>query len=94
MSPLETVAKACLDLNTKPATALNLFNSYNGFLDVLDDDEKRSELARAHSHEDLRTSLAWKEVREVTKPFHEALVALFLREDERLTTLTMEYGIF
>lgn len=93
-SPLETVAKACLDLNIRPETALNLFNSYNAFLGVLDDDEKRGELARAHTHEDLRTSLAWREVRAVTKPFHEALVALFLKEDERLTTLTMEYGIF
>lgn len=88
------MAKACLDLNIRPETALNLFNSYNAFLGVLDDDEKRGELACAHSHEDLRTSLAWKEVREVTKPFHEAVVALFLKEDERLTDLTMEYGIF
>jgi predicted nucleotidyltransferase len=94
MSPLESVAKACLDLNIRPETALSLFNSYNAFLAVLDDDEKRGELARAQSHEDLRTSMAWKEVRELTKPFHEALVTLFLKEDERLTSLTMEYGIF
>jgi hypothetical protein len=35
---LETVAKACLDLNIRPETALSLFNSYNAFLAVLDDE--------------------------------------------------------
>lgn len=94
MSPLETVAKACLNLEIMPETALSLFKSYDAFLAVLDDDEKRDDLARAQSHDDLRTSTAWKEVRELTKPFHEALVTLFLKEDGRLAALTMEYGIF
>ena len=93
-SPLETLAKACLDLDIRALTATNLFNSYNRFLRVLDDDEKRGDLARAQTHDDLRRSSAWREVRELTKPFHEALVALFLKDDRRLSELTMEYGIF
>lgn len=94
ISPLETIAKACLDLDIREETALSLFDSYNRFLAVLDNDQKRDELARAQTHEDLRTSTAWTEVRELTKPFHQALVTLFLRDDGRLSQLTMEYGIF
>lgn len=94
LSPLEIVAKACLDLHIRAETSLTLFNSYDRFLAVLNDEQKRDELARAHSHEDLRTSSAWKEVREVTQPFHQALVTLFLTDDVRLNKLTMEYGIF
>ena len=93
-SPLETLATACLNLNIKRETALSVFDSYDRFLGVLDDDEKRDELSRAQNHDDLRASKAWAEVREVTKPFHHGLVDLFLKDDDRLKDLTMEYGVF
>ena len=94
LSPLETIAKACLDLDIKDETTLSVFDSYEKFLAVLDDVEKREELALAQSHEDLRTSNAWNEVRQVTKPFHHGLVNLFLKDDLRLKELAMDYGIF
>jgi predicted nucleotidyltransferase len=93
-SPLETVATACLELTIKKETTLSIFNSYDRFLAVLDDEEKREELTRAQSHDDLRMSKAWEEVRQVTKPFHQGIVNLFLNDDSRLKHLTMEYGIF
>jgi hypothetical protein len=46
------------------------------------------------SHDDLRNSKAWNEVREVSRPFHEALIALFFQGNEQLSELTLEYGIF
>src|SRR5947209_6161454 len=94
MTPLDTIAKACLDLDIKRQTTISLFTSCNGFLSILDNEEKRDELAHAQSHDDLRNSSAWTEVRNLTKPFHEALVALFLRDASALTELTTEYGIF
>ncbi len=94
VSPLETVARACLSLNIKKETARSIFDSYDRFLAVLDNDEKRKELEEAHGRDDLRTSVAWKEVREVTKPFHQGLVNLFLTDDIGLQGLTMQYGIF
>jgi hypothetical protein len=93
-SPLEIVAKACLTLRISEATSRALFYSYDRFLGILDDPEKRAELARAHTHEGLRRSNAWDEVREVSRPFHEALIALFLKDDEDLKNLTLEYGVF
>jgi predicted nucleotidyltransferase len=92
--PLEIVAKACLTLRISDATSRLLFNSYDRFLSILDDQEKRAELARAHTHEDLRGSKAWDQVRAVSRPFHAALIALFLKEDEDLKNLTFEYGVF
>jgi predicted nucleotidyltransferase len=93
-SPLEIVAKACLNLRISDTTARGLFDSYDRFLGILDDQEKRAELAQAHTHEDLRHSKAWDEVRAVSRPFHEALIALFLKDDEDLKKLTFEYGVF
>ena len=92
--PLDVVAKACLELDIRDSTALSIFDSYDRFLRIVDDQEKRSELERAHTHEDLRNSIAWNEVREISRPFHTGLIALFLKDDERLKSLTMEYGVF
>lgn len=94
LPPLEIVAKACLILGITDTTAHKLFESYNRFLAILDDPDKRTELGRAHTHEDLRNSKAWDEVREVSRPFHAALISLFLRDDEHLKNLTLEYGVF
>ena len=93
-SPLEIVAKACLSLSIPDTTALMLFNSYDRFLGILDDQEKRTELALAHTHEDLRCSKAWDEIRDVSRPFHHALIALFLKDNDELKKLTFEYGLF
>ncbi len=94
LTPLDLVAKACLQQNVKPETARSIFDSYDRFLSILDDSEKRSELALARTHDQLRESPAWKEVREVSRPFHDGLVDLFLNDNENLTALTMKYGVF
>jgi len=94
LDPLEKLAKVCLDRNVRPETARAIFDSYDGFLGILDDAAKRKELAGVKGHPDLRKSKAWREVQNVSHPFHQALVSLFLREDSALTALTMEYGVF
>ncbi|MFN7933236.1 MAG: nucleotidyltransferase domain-containing protein [Bryobacteraceae bacterium] len=94
LTPLEVIAKACIDLGISDDTARFIFDSYDRFLGILDDGDKRAELERARSHEDLRTSTAWAEVRAISKPFHDGLVALFLDEHTILRELTMTYGLF
>jgi hypothetical protein len=94
LSPLEVIAKACVDLPIGDATARAIFDSYDRFLEILDDQTKRSELEKARTHDDLRNSPAWDEVRTVSKPFHDGLVALFLKEHDVLRDLTMKYGLF
>ncbi len=90
--PLETIAKACMELNVRQETSSSIFDSYNQFLEILDHPQKRGELEMAQTHDDLRTSRAWKEVRDVSQSFHEGLVNLFL--DDRLKRLVMTYGVF
>jgi hypothetical protein len=94
LAPLEVIAKACVDLPISDATSRNIFDSYDRFPGILNDQDKRSELEKARTHDDLRNSTAWEEVRAVSKPFHDGLVTLFLKEDGTLQDLTMKYGLF
>jgi len=92
--PLEAIAKACMELKVPKETSCAIFDSYDQFLAILNDPEKRGELEKAQTHEDLRKSAAWKEVRNVSQPFHEGLVHLFLRDNDELKQLSMTYGVF
>ena len=87
-------AKACNTLGISDKIVLKIFDNYDQFLSILDDQDKRSELANATSHDGLRQSTAWREIRDVSAPFHEGLVALFLEGNDGLKGLTMRYGIF
>jgi predicted nucleotidyltransferase len=94
LTPLEVLARACLELEVPVSTARSIFDNYDRFLELLDNGEKREELERASSHADLRKSDVWAEVGQISNPFQDGLVALFLESDERLRRLTMNYGIF
>jgi hypothetical protein len=94
LTPLEVVAQACLQPSIKSDTAHSIFDNYDRFLSVLDDPNKRAELEAVKSHEDLRNSTVWNEIREVSRPFHDGIVALFLKDDDQLKDLTMHYGVF
>ena len=94
LPPLEVMAKACVQLNISKDTAQSLFDSYNQFLLIMDDPQKRSELEHAHTHEDLRSSKVWKEMGGISRQFHRSLVMLFMKENENLCDLTTEYGLF
>lgn len=94
MPPLETMAKACNELNIGNEVVGKIFDNYDRFLGILDDTSKRDELAKATTHAHLRDSAAWREIREVSTPFQEGLVALFLGSSDELKDLTMKYGVF
>jgi hypothetical protein len=94
LTPLEVLAKLCLDRHVSAETARAIFDNYDRFLSILDDRDKRGELEKARTHDDLRNSKVWSDVRDVSGPFHEGLVKLFLNEDDKLKALTMKYGLF
>jgi hypothetical protein len=93
-TPLEIVAKACSLQAVRDDTIRSIFDPYDQFLAILDDESKRSELKRAQNHEDLRNSRVWEEVRAVSRQFHSGLVSLFLGDNEDLRELTMTCGLF
>ncbi len=92
--PLETIAKLCATLPIRDETIRAIFDNYDRFLGILDHHDKREELERAQNHDELRASTAWIEIREISHPFHDGLVNLFLRDDDQLRQLAMRYGVF
>ncbi|MEZ5354947.1 MAG: nucleotidyltransferase domain-containing protein [Bryobacteraceae bacterium] len=94
MPPLETLAKICNQIDIGDAAVAKIFDNYDRFLGILDDRNKREDLARAKSHSELRESTAWREIRDISAPFHEGLVTLFFGSHKDLTDLTMKYGVF
>jgi len=61
-TPLEILATFLLELKIKRETAVKLFSSYNAFLALLDDAEKRERLKKL-SLEDIPTDAVFGEVR-------------------------------
>jgi hypothetical protein len=94
LTPLEIIAKVCLNLEIGQETTRAIFDSYDQFLAILDDSSKWSELETGRSQDELRNSEVWGEIRQLSRAFHEGLVALFLKEDSRLQSLAMTYGVF
>lgn len=92
-TPLELLAQAAQRSAIPPATAAKLFDSYDRFLSVLDDEEKRKRLKQMKESE-MSTSALWNEVRDFSHDFHSGLIELFFGDDEGLRELVMQYGVF
>jgi hypothetical protein len=92
-TPLEILATFLLKLEIKRETAIKLFSSYDAFLSLLDDAEKRDRLKNL-SLEDIPTDSVFGEVRNISRVFQEGLTSLFFHDNERLRELTIFYGVF
>lgn len=92
-TPLEILATFLLELKIKHETAVKLFSSYNAFLALLDDADKRERLKKL-SLEDIPTDSVFAEVRSISRVFQEGLTALFFHDSARLRDLTIFYGVF
>ena len=93
LTPLQLLARAASRPAISNSTARLLFESYDGFLALLDAKEDREELARLVPH-DLDKSEVWAKVRKFGRDFQTGLTQLFFGQDEELTKLMIEYGIF
>jgi hypothetical protein len=93
VTPLDLLARAAIRPQVSSETAQALFDSYDGFLSLLDNDEYRNEL-RDLLPDQVGTSKVWRMVRELGKGFQSGLTSLFYGEDEELKNLTIEYGVF
>lgn len=92
-TPLDIVAHALLRSAVRPETAAQLFDAYDGFLAILEDDERRAHL-KALQPEAMAGDALFRDVTRLGRRFQEALTCMFFREDERLTELTIDYGVF
>jgi hypothetical protein len=91
-TPLDLVARALL-MYADEKTSRDLMESYDVFLGILGDVEKRAELKKLKLNEAL-ASAAWNEARDASHRFREGVESLFLKSNEQLKTLMMRFAIF
>jgi len=92
-TPLQILARAVSRPGIPDEVARKLFNSYESFLALIDDDASRKHLATLLP-EDIPASSVWKAVRKMSQDFKEGLQGLFFESDKELRDLTIEYGVF
>jgi hypothetical protein len=93
VTPLDLLARAASRPDVKSETARALFDNYDGFLTLLDNDEYRNELSNLLPDQ-VGTSRVWAEVRDLGKGFQAGLTSLFYGGDKELRDLMIEYGVF
>jgi hypothetical protein len=92
LSPLEILARSARKHGTTE-TMKSLFNSYDSYLALLDDHDKRLELARLDPVDALHNPV-FSEIRQLGHEFQKGLTGLFFRDDKKLHSLTEFYGVF
>jgi predicted nucleotidyltransferase len=93
VTPLQSLAETLLRPSVSPETARALFDSYDAFLGLLADPDKRDGLKRLPL-DALGTDATFAEVRTFGKEFQRGLDRLFFEEDEALRELIKRYGVF
>jgi hypothetical protein len=93
VTPLDLLARAATRPAVRRETALNLFDNYDGFLALLDNDAYRNERSDLLPNQ-AGTSPVWRQVRELSTGFQAGLTSLFYNDDKELNTLMIEYGVF
>jgi len=92
MPPLEILARSVRRHGTSKAAIL-LFDSYDAFLALLDDPDKRA-ILRDLDPSQSRTDPVFELVREISHAFQDGLTHLFFRDNEQLYKLIEFYGVF
>lgn len=91
-TPIEAVSETLLrsgDLDL----SRRLIGAYDGFLGIMGDEHCREEL-KGLSLESAQDSTLWREARQLSHGFREAVQALFFETDPVLSALTKRYGVF
>jgi hypothetical protein len=92
--PLEQLAEAALRPGVSADTAHALFESYDAFVGVLGDDDRRRHLKKLTFDDLDRGDALFRETSHMGRRFQEALHRLFFVEDAELRRFTLDYGVF
>lgn len=92
-TPLEIVAHSLFVYGISDNTCKKLFDSYDLFIDKLNDPEVRVHLTKLKSSE-AESSKVFQTLRMVSHDFQDALAELFFESNKDLTKLAQTYGVF
>ncbi len=92
LSPLEQMCEALLRPSVLPETALQVIGSYDAFMGILADDEKRKHLSSL-SMDALGSDTLFKEATSLTYTFQTGLDSIFF-EDQEVGALVRKFGVF
>lgn len=92
LSPLEVLGNAIRFCNVPNDAGIRLFESYDEFLGMLDDDNIREKLEKLRA-ENASGDSTFKRVREISRQFQAALDSIFF-ENKLIWPLTKKYGVF
>lgn len=92
-TPLEIVADSMTLYKISKETIMKVFASYDAFLDLLNDEDKRRHLKEL-PETDASSDSVFNEVRDIGHKFQEALTKVFFEENPELTEYTQTYGVF
>jgi predicted nucleotidyltransferase len=91
--PLEILANALLQYSIPAETVFELLDSYDLFLEYLNDVQHRDHLENL-SYEDSISDTVFQQMREVGQQFQRGLDRLFFQDNDELKRLIRQYGIF
>lgn len=92
IAPLELLARV-VNQQKNDKTALEIFSSYNDFLEVLSDETKREALESVKFDEAL-TDPTYDSLRNASGTFRKGITSLFFDDHPVLGPLIREYGVF
>ncbi|MGH9587431.1 MAG: hypothetical protein ACRD3F_10800, partial [Acidobacteriaceae bacterium] len=93
MTPLEIVAEVLSRYQHLKPTAAKIFNSYDGFIGILADSEKRQHL-EALKEEEAEFDTVYQAARELSHQFRDGIVEFFFDPKSPMEMLTKNYGVF
>ncbi len=92
-TPLDLTAETLAKFVDKTALVRDFFAAYDSFLALLSDPSKRKQL-EALNPAQLETDSVYKEAREISHLFADAVQGIFLTADNPIGELTIKYGVF
>jgi len=93
LTPLELLARACINLDLPKTDVKSVFTTYDKFLAIMKSKKKREDLEKLTFEDSLKHPV-FLEVRDLGHEFQAALERLFLKPKTEIGKLTLRYGIF
>ena len=94
-TPLDLTAETLFEFagHKKRGSVQQFFTAYDEFLGILNDSRKRQSLKDLNPDQ-LESDCVYREAREISHCFNEAIEKIFLTADNPIGELTIRYGVF